>query len=729
LFFVNSLGMPQHTGLIFWVVALIVIHISGIWLSFRRNKSLHFGMMVSALLLMGWGSYVMVPLRAAASTEINMNAPDNVFSLNNYINRTQYGSRPLVSGVHAWAIPSGWEPRYQYYFDDNEGRYNQVSLGTQFHYNEEDFVWFPRLYSNYQHHQQGYEWWTGVDASLDKPRFSNQVDFFLKYQMGHNYLRYLMWNFVGRQNDQQGHGDMLAGNWATGIKFIDTHMLGSRTYISSGEKYSLAANHYFGIPLLLVVLGFLFLLRGNYRRRQVLIFLGLIVVMTGPAIVVYLNQPPFEPRERDYVFVASFMSMALFASFGTFALLRKVFLFSGSLLTGWLTCFLLFLAGPGLLFSVNFNDHDRSGRYLARDLAVSQLRSCPPDAVLFTYGDNDTYPLWYAQQVEQVRPDVRLINLGLLNTFWYVRQVLQATPGNPGLKMELPLSFYRQNMSRFFDVSNIPSAPMAGDNALQELICTEGDNAQPNKGPVGKVHPVWEIPLQNNRWVNWEISAQYLSFGNLVMADIIVCNGSRRPVCFTRNVETSDLGGLNEHFVSQGMVWMLDENMPPGEIDHRASEAFFVFMDSISMGREEQAWWDNTCRQAVSVSDYRHVSIRLARNLLENGAKDKAAKVLLKSLNEWPFSPYVNHVEMLDLVRLLYMSGEEEQAAQLLRGISQVNMEDVFFYFYSGFDDEGIRRNYCGLLREIRALASQLELTGVLLETEMELNVLCGFQN
>lgn len=727
LFFVNDIGMPQHSGLLFWVLVLLVIHVAGIHFTYSKKNALHLFFVASALIFFGWFSYALVPVRASADTAINMNDPDNVFSLNNYINRAQYGSRPLLYGVHAGASPREWEEDYGYFFNDKKGKYEKKPAGTQLNFDEGDYVWFPRIHSRQAYHLDGYEWWTGVDVQARKPSFSHQMDFFLRYQMGHNFLRYVMWNFVGRQNDHQGHGDILSGNWASGIGFIDRHFLGSREHLSSEDLYSPAANFYFGIPLLLVIVGVLFLLRsGNGRRTIVLVLLGVMLVMMGPAIVLYLNQPPYEPRERDYVFVGAFMTMALFAGLGIYAMLKKVMQHSGSVVTLGLSGLLLVMAGPGLLFSVNLNDHDRSDRYLARDLATSQLRSCPPNAILFTYGDNDTYPLWYAQQVEKVRTDVRLVNIGLLGTSWYIEQMKAATEGGAGLKTTIPITFYRDNALKFFRVSRMHSRALPGNQVLNDIAGADPGDMQTDDFFGKEVHPVWSLQNPDGETLEWGIQSGYLTSGTLALVDLIFSNGSGRPVCFTRNVEHASLYGLEKYFVSHGLVWKFGEKGNPGRNVDQLKKELMIFSDSVRISRGE-TWYDYTCRQALSLSGYRQLSLDLARDLLHLEEKEQAANVLRKSLEEWPYSPYQKQAVMLETAQLLLSCGERDLSEDLVRNMSYINLQDVYFYFYSGFDKEHIRRKYCGLFRDIKSLAKELDLKAVVIQIDMELQALCGF--
>jgi hypothetical protein len=582
------------------------------------------------------------------------------------------------------------------------------------------------MYSRQSHHIEGYEWWSGLDGEMDAPELSHQLDFFLKYQVGHSYLRYLMWNFAGRQNDEQGHGDIVSGNWATGLDFIDGQILGSREHLHSGEVYNAAANYYYGLPLVLIFIGLFFLLSAGRGRMRVLILLGTIFLISGPLLVLYLNQPPYEPRERDYVYIASFMALAMFAAIGIYSLLKTIYRFSGSTLTVGLFGFLLFLAGPGLLFSVNLNDHDRSERYLARDLAVSQLRSCPANSILFTYGDNDTYPLWYVQQIENVRPDVRLVNLGLLHTPWYQGYIRQEQMGNLGLEMTLPKSFYRDNFAEFFPVSSLPSAPEAGDVVLSKLATGMSDN---DEGPIAdnRLHPLWEMTLPDGKSLQLSIQHQYLSVGDLALYDIVATNGDKRAVCFTRNMEMHSLGGIKDHLISYGLIWKLSSF---AELDIESQkildEKFAVFTDSISIGRKE-TWYDNTCRQALSTSGYRIAAIELARELLSQGEKVRAQNVLAKSLKEWPFSPMQNQAQLLEAAGLMQMSGDTQGAVELVENMVYVNLLDLYNFYYSGFDLEFLKRRYCGFFTDLHDLALQLDMEQKAVELEMELQMICNF--
>ncbi|MGQ1889314.1 glycosyltransferase family 117 protein [Thermophagus sp. OGC60D27] len=723
---VNDLGFPKHSGLIVFAVVLGGIHVLGLILTCRSRPVFHFGFLVSTLILIGWFSYAFVLIRAEAGCPINMNSPDNVFSLNEYINRTQYGNRPLLYGHHAGAKVVGWEQKKRMIYDDEGKRYKEVASNMDLYFSSEDMVWFPRIYSRLPQHIEGYQWWLGESPLNRKPGLFSQVSFFLRYQMGFSFLRYIMWNFVGRQNDSQGHGDILSGNWATGIGLVDGYRLGSRKYPLAEDIYSSSANHYFGIPLFFTLVGLLFLLREGRGRKRILVLLGLIFVMTGPAVVFYLNQPPFEPRERDYVYIAAYMSLSAIGGVGVFALLKGIYRISASNVTLLLSGLLILLAGPGLLFSVNLNDHNRSSRYLAHDLAISQLRSCPPNAILFTYGDNDTYPLWYAQQVENIRMDVRIVNLGLLSAPWYVKQIKKAVQGSGGLSLTLPFDFYLNHQLDYVGVSRSDLSPVEGSQALLQLKRQLSGLSAKDQLLGEELAPVWELRLPNEEVLVWRLSPGYLSTGSLVLYDIISSNIENHAVCFTRNVDRSALHGLDHHFIPRGLVWQVGQTNSENGVQGVLAD-YSLFMDSIRIGRSSEVWWDNTCRQALDAAGYREAVIDLSHRLLSSGYQSNVVRLLKKSIKEYPYSPYMPQLSMVEMARLLVQCNEKAEAEKLVRDIIYVNLQDVYYFVYSGFDTSYVKHRYCELFGQLRALAEDLDLTGLLAQIDTELHYLCGF--
>ncbi|MDR2652302.1 MAG: DUF2723 domain-containing protein [Prevotellaceae bacterium] len=424
LFFVNSLGLPINSGLLFFIVALTVILSYIVYYTHKKRQvilnTIALGL---SFCLLGLGSYAMIIIRSSADTPMNQNRPDNVFALMKYINREQYGSAPLVKGP----------------FYTDADKYTVVSKDTYVRVGDkyvkdvvteikyQKTILFPRMWSNRKEsHIQVYKAYTNGT----NPTFTDNLRFFFDYQMGFMYWRYFLWNFVGRQNDMQGSkSDPTKGNWISGIKFIDEARLGT---MDDRPKYlteNKASNKYYFIPLLLGILGLLYQFKKDKKGFTIV---TLLFFFTGIAIILYLNQTPDEPRERDYAYAGSFYAFAIWIGLGIvyiFSLLAKV---TKEKIAASLAL-LLGLPAPIIMAQQNWDDHDRSGRYIATDFGYNYLVSCDKDAVLYTFGDIDTFTTWYNQEVEGVRRDIKIINFMYLESDWYYTQMMSRTYEAPPL--------------------------------------------------------------------------------------------------------------------------------------------------------------------------------------------------------------------------------------------------------------------------------------------------------
>ena len=421
-------------------------------------------------LLIGYGSFAVIVIRSNANTPLDENDPENLVTLHSYLKREQYGSAPLLNGQY-WnsemAPQDEWNDLSAYYLrrwvvrdgdadlkafvneedaktwmanQNSEGlsiieKYlesnDSIRKGATPSYSQTTF--FPRMYSSTPRHVSGYKYWSGYDPTAegngeigtDKeriPTFGENLSYFFSYQLNWMYFRYFMWNFAGRQNDIQGHGDNMRGNWISGIGFIDNARLGNQDYAPMYTRDNKSNNKFYFIPLIFALIGLIF----HYRKSPKDAFaLTLAFLFTGIAIVVYLNQKPFEPRERDYAYAGSFYFFAMWIAFGVYAIMdflksrvnlhnAKLRLSSGAIIG---------LMVPLIMGSQGWDDHNRHGKTTARDLAKNYLASCEKNGIIFTNGDNDTFPLWYAQEVEGFRTDVRVCNLSLMGTDWYTNQM------------------------------------------------------------------------------------------------------------------------------------------------------------------------------------------------------------------------------------------------------------------------------------------------------------------
>lgn len=497
LLFVNKLGMRYNSGLLFylllvaaslvWVIFethsdknytrmiiayLLAIALTGIpflggslvlgililaimaWFFFGRKKKmearwLNTSALMVAMMLIGYSSYSVIMIRSLAQPTMDQNSPDNIFSLKYYLNREQYGDRPLLyGGVYSAPPKLKVEGNTCTYDADKSPLYapkpkrdpsekdEYIIAGYKYDAKKDDkfMMFFPRMYSSQSIHVNAYKDWGNVKGkkinydfcgekrSDIKPTFAENLRFFINYQINFMYWRYFMWNFSGRQNDIQGHGEIEHGNWITGIKFIDNMLVGDQTLLPTELKENKGRNTYFMLPLLLGLIGIFYQLNTGKKGLHTFWVVMMLFILTGLAIVVYLNQTPYQPRERDYAYAGSFYAFSIWIGLGVVGiakLMSKILPKRLSAMIAVVAC----LGVPALMGAQNWDDHDRSGRTTARDFGQNYLNSVDKDAILFSNGDNDTFPLWYNQEVEGVRTDVRVCNLSYLPTDWYIDQM------------------------------------------------------------------------------------------------------------------------------------------------------------------------------------------------------------------------------------------------------------------------------------------------------------------
>ncbi len=673
LLLVNSLHLPVHSGLLMFAILLIASLVIGIYVSRKKNQLVHFLFVAATLFAFGLSSYAMVIIRANAHPAINLNSPTDVFSLESFINREQYGERPLLMGAWFGAEHIKTENVFSYRLNE-KNRYERFEKTQQLIYDKADLGFMQRMYSPQQHHIVGYRYWSGLQAG-EKPTLMHQLDFMIKYQLGHIYFRYFMWNFSGRQNHYQGHGDFLNGNFATGLPLIDQQSIGSRHFLHTNELTSKARNHYFMLPLLFGLGGILLLIKK--KKWDILIFLSLLFLLTGAAIALYLNQPPYEPRERDYVFVGSFYAYTIFIGLGVWALLTKIAQLSPSRFTQWTASIALLLALPGLLISNNFDDHNRSDRTLAHDLAMSYLQSCGSNGILFTYGDNDTYPLWYLQEVEGVRRDVSVVNMGLLSADWYVQQQTIRQQGREPLRFTIPLERYKSGDLDYAGVINRSGAPMAliaalnfvGDTAAATQLTMTG-------GSKLDYLPSDKFQLGSNPGYILKIEKSYLMKGEIALLDIIATNNSNRPIYFGNGTPPSAMIGLNEFVQPYGIVskLLLDKNHPD------TNELYRLLYEKVNISTPTKSWWDQTCTDAIRLSGLQQEVQALANDLLQKGKKYEAQSILQK-YETFQFLAHSNSIKInIPWIRVLYKADLNAEAFSYMEKSTYSIFQNIAFY-------------------------------------------------
>ncbi len=642
----------------------------------RQNFEL-FGL-AFLFIMIGFSTYLMIPIRSSANTPINMNAPKDAFSLISYLNREQYGDRPLIYGPQYDAQPYDLkETGVKYYPDKEKGKYLEKGKKVEYIYRSEDKVFFPRLYSNGPGHVNMYKQWVGRD--FKKPSQVDNFKYFFKYQMGYMWGRYFMWNFAGRQDDFQGTvaNKSYHGNWLSGIPFVDDARIGTQKGIPDVIADHKSRNKFFLLPLLFGILGLIFMFAKDEKWGLVFLFLFLV---TGIVLTVYFNSPPREPRERDYTLVGSFFTYCVFIGMGVlflYDLLKKYVGSSGSAIASTI---LGLVAVPLIMAAGGKDDHNRHDRRMARDFATNFLESCPPNAILFTQGDNDTYPLWYAQEVEGVRPDVRVANLSLIGVDWYIDFLRRAANENAPVPFHEGFNriqylgdknnqvFYKQQESlknKYFDIDKVMNFVL--DDKKQVTV---SNGRKSNYFPTNKVklRVDKQAVLANNivpekykdqivDAIEWTIpfkggGSKYVVKNDFAILAIVAASDWSRPLCFANTVSPSSFAGLSKYMIQEGMMHrLLPVNFPsnrPGTslMAMNTDATYDRLMNKYQYGGldvKEHFIDENTHRLMHGL---RNLHISLARQLTSEGKKEKAVNVLERMKEKFPdmnskyYSPY-----------------------------------------------------------------------------------------
>ena len=463
--FVNGFGLPYNSGALFFLVGVLALCFWGLFATLKKEKVfLNTVLLCVTTLVIGFSLFSIVIIRSSVKTPTNEYQPDNPYTLVRYLSREQYGSTPLLYGQY-YGAP--YEIKSGSYWAPLDGKYIKATAPADAVYSPEGKMLFPRMWSNAdQRYIDFYQQYTGGKGTkirgtqYRKPTFGANLAYFFDYQLNWMYWRYFMWNFVGRQNEVHSPlpGNVFNGNWESGIGFLDRLRLGDQSYAPAPLADNKGKNHYFFLPLLLGLLGLVFQFDRD-KRGSWLVFL--MFFMTGIAIVLYLNQPPYQVRERDYAYAGSFYMFAIWIGLGVAALYKWIT--EGSKLQPKAVAAgasALCLCVPALMAAQNWDDHNRSHRYNAPEMAANYLNSVGPNGLLVTHGDNDTFPLWYAQEIEGVRTDVRVVNTSLLGTDWYIDQMKWACNESKPLPLTVPASQYLYGTNEFVYIAYDDGSPM-----------------------------------------------------------------------------------------------------------------------------------------------------------------------------------------------------------------------------------------------------------------------------
>lgn len=721
-FFVNVLGLPFHSGTLVYFAALTAAIAFGLYYTHKHRKVvLNTVILALTFIVIGYSSFFMLVVRSNAHVPINENAPKDALAMKAYLGREQYGSWPLLKGPYYNSpLISAEDGKPVFGKNKETGRYEVINsrIGLEPVYHPDFLTVFPRMYNNQQQiYINGYETWgnvkgrpirfTGPDGqtrTINKPTFGENLRFFFAYQMGHMYWRYFMWNFAGRQNDIQGHGSPIEGNWLSGIRFLDEARLGPQNPLPESLSSNKGYNRYYMLPLLLGIFGMLYQLR---RRPGDTLVVGLLFFMTGMAIVIYLNQTAYQPRERDYSYIGSFYAFSIWVGLGVMSLYNFLAKKLNGRLAGVLAIVLGLAMAPALMAKENWDDHDRTHRYLVRDVAKNYLESCAPNAIIFTNGDNDTFPLWYAQEVEGVRLDVKVVNLSLLNTDWYIdnmmrRKTYEADP--------LPLSMqphqYRDgtrdyvymvenpNLQGFQDLRSVINF-VASDDQRTRLRTSRGfEDYFPTKKfrlPVDSARVVANGTVAPEDahlivpYVEWTMDQTGLQKSHMMVLDFLATNNWERPVYFAITTGGDSYMGLEEYFQLDGMVYRLvpirtaDVSEQPGRINTRI--LYDNLMNKFVWGNiNDPRVYLNEDHRRLTVN-FRNIAQRLAHTLIDEGKADSAVAVLDKAMEMMPESqvPY-NYFNLL-MAEAYYRAGEPEKAAVITERMLDLYAQDLRHYF------------------------------------------------
>ena len=718
LMMVNGFNLPFNTGIIPTILILGAIIGGGVYYARKTNNGLLMNVVMAAFLLMiGFSTIGVVVIRANANPPINMNDPSDPMRLLPYINREQYGERALLRGPLFDAKPEKTEEEDRY--GQVGDQYDIVDRKLSYKFRSSDKMLFPRMGDYTQGRPALYRRW--IEKPNGKPSMADNLEFMFQYQFGWMYWRYFFWNFAGRQNGEQGFysWDKSSGNWLSGIKPLDEARLHNMDALPESMRTDEKRNRYYMLPFLFGLLGMIF--HFSKRGNDAIGLLALFVI-TGLGIVIYSNQPPNEPRERDYVLVGSFFTYAMWVGMGVLALfdiLRERTGLKG--VSGAAVASAVVLIAPIIMGFQNFDDHTRRHHTGARDYASNFLESCAPNAIIFTYGDNDTYPLWYAQEVEGIRTDVRVVNLSLIAVDWYIDQLRRKVNDSPPIKMSIPREAYRGYLRN--QVLYNPNNPRAGQRLpIQEVVKLVGEN-RPLTVNGGRTFETF-LPTQQmyipvdvaqarasgaltqidtanvvNR-IPIDIGSSYLIKDELAVLDILASNLWERPIYYAVTVRPEKMFGLQDYTQLEGLGMRIIPVKSQSDPQYSIMGSGRVAVDKVYENVMNKFRWGNFDRVETHVStsympsiqSHRIVMLRTARTLLERGDRERAIALAKKYFEVFPHFNFPYDYNAMYFINVLTDAGAKEEAAKHLEILANETAD--YLTFYESLSDQVIESSY-----------------------------------
>jgi hypothetical protein len=685
-----------------------------------------------AFILIGYSSFMVLVIRSNANTPINENTPDDAINLLSYLNREQYGDWPIFYGQY-YNSPLDKDKPYTdgrplYAKDHKTHKYIVIDDRKNVipNYDSRFCTFFPRMWSSSRElHALGYKSWgevKGVPIAYEKkdgsseiiymPTFAENLRYFFRYQLGHMYFRYFMWNFAGKQNDIQGNGGIINGNWISGIKVLDEKIVGPQDTLTDYMKSNPGRNTFYFLPLILGFVGFFYQLNKNSQNATIV---GLLFLFTGIAIEVYLNMAPYQPRERDYAFAASFYAFSIWIGIGVIALYELISKKIKPKLSAIIATLLCLICVPGIMAKEGWDDHDRSGRRTTVDIASDYLNSCAPNAILFTIGDNETFPLWYAQEVEGIRTDIRVVNLSLFNADWYINQMRRKVYESEPLPISIPKEKYIANQRDYSfiyeDTTIVPKGVYTELGPLIKFACNDAvdfklrtSRGYANYFPTGyfKINVDSAKVLKNGtvateyadsvlKAVEWKLNYYGVDKSSLLQLDILANFNWDRPIYFAVTSGEDAYIGLSQYFQMEGLAYRL---VPLKMKSHDGKTGFVNtrimydnLMNKFKWGNmnDPHVYLDET--NIFTINNIRGLFSRLATALLTEGKPKEAVKVCDKCIDVMPDNCLPYDDKILPIAEVYYMSGEKEKADEVIsKLLENTNQEVIYYSSFTGVD-------------------------------------------
>ncbi len=741
LLFVNSFGLPIHSGII--PTLLIVAGLAYYILKYahkKGNQILQIAAVSAVLIVVAFSTIGVVVIRANTDTPINMNVPGDAMRLLPYLNREQYGERPLLSGPHYDAEPKDVK-RTDRYGRVGE-KYEVVDERFEYIYDQKDKILFPRIGHTDQGRPELHKMWREAlnGDSKGKPGMGYNLQFMMYYQINWMYFRYFMWNFVGRQTAEQGYfpWDISKGHWQSGITPIDEAKLYKMDALPDTMKNDESNNKYFFLPLIFGLIGLVF---HFVQRKKDFTTLLILFVITGIGIVIYSNQPPNEPRERDYVLVGSFMTFCIWIGMGVLALYhylsQKISGPAPAVLAG-----LLVLSAPVIMGFQNFDDHSRKHHQASRDYASNFLNSVEPNAIIFTYGDNDTYPLWYAQEVENIRRDVRVVNLSLIAVDWYINKLRNKVNDSAPIKLTLTEEDYRgKNRNQVF-FANPRGENMAAPMNIFEGLRSIRDPKNTIQDQTFVTSRNFYLPVDREKYMKLGLqpnidssewadqiefrfaeNAGYFTKDDLAVMDLIASNFYERPIYFAITCQASKLLGLNDYVEMEGLGLRLSptkvrvkSQLPSiygfGDID--VEKVYNNVMTKWKWGNFDKMKLFVDKSYMAEVQAMKLVMLRAAIEFDRQGIKDKAVAMANKYFESFPHMNFAYDSGIMPFINVLISAKDFESAKKHLRILAEETKQYIAFYESQTDKDvfDSFRQDYeyrLGAIQDILDNAKKIE--------------------